>query len=285
MSAQGSRSRNGRLPAGRKADLVAYVTERGQVSVAALAERFGVSPDTIRRDLDALDSQGMLIRTHGGAVSTSLVPDPDTGTDVRARLHADDKLSIATAAAACVRDGASLFVNGGTTTLAVMRRLGGRRNLRVVTNNLLLPEAVPGEAVEELFMVGGPVRASALTTTGPLSSAFGALPTPGVAFRCDIALIGVGAVGPTGYSTSHLPEAALIAEMARNATTVIVLADSSKFGRTLFATTGALSMADVLITDTPPAPELARALAEAGVTVNVADALADGDGGPAGPTG
>ncbi|MFF0739241.1 DeoR/GlpR family DNA-binding transcription regulator [Streptomyces sp. NPDC004111] len=276
---RGKEPRSGRLPAGRKADVLAYVNEHHQVSVAVLAGHFGVSADTVRRDLDELDSQGALIRTHGGAVSTSLVPDPDTGTEVRARLHAEDKQSIADAAAACIRDGASLFVNGGTTTLAVMRKLRQRRQLRVVTNNLLLPEAVVGGAVEELFLVGGPVRASAMTTTGPLASAFGLDCTQesGVEFRCDVALIGVGAVDAKGgFSTSHLAEAVLIDAMARHATTVIVVADSSKFGRTLFARIGALRMADVLVTDSAPSAELAEALAAEGVTVNVADALSPG---------
>src|SRR6476659_8453265 len=71
-----------RLPAGRKADLAAYVAEQGQVTVANLAERFDVSPDTIRRDLDALDADGVLIRTHGGAISPQAVPRPDTGVEV-----------------------------------------------------------------------------------------------------------------------------------------------------------------------------------------------------------
>ena len=77
-----------RLPAGRKAELTAYVTEMGQVTVARLAERFDVSLDTIRRDLDQLDSDGVLIRTHGGAISVSASPRPDTGLAVRARMQA-----------------------------------------------------------------------------------------------------------------------------------------------------------------------------------------------------
>ena len=92
-----------RLPAGRKADLAAYVAEQGQVTVANLAERFDVSPDTIRRDLDALDADGVLIRTHGGAISPQAVPRPDTGVDVRLRLQTAAKDQIGALAAGLVR--------------------------------------------------------------------------------------------------------------------------------------------------------------------------------------
>src|SRR3954471_20120213 len=100
-----------RLPAGRKADLAAFVGEVGQVTVANLAERFDVSPDTIRRDLDQLDADGVLIRTHGGAISLQAVPRPDTGLDVRLRLQTTAKDQIGALAAGLVEDGTALMIN------------------------------------------------------------------------------------------------------------------------------------------------------------------------------
>ena len=125
-----------RLPAGRKAELAAYVAEVGQVTVARLAKRFDVSADTIRRDLDQLDADGVLIRTHGGAVSLSAFPRPDTGLDVRARVQASAKDRIGALAAGLVPDGASLIVNAGTTTLAAARHLRDHRDLTIATNSL-----------------------------------------------------------------------------------------------------------------------------------------------------
>ncbi len=148
-----------RLPAGRKADLAAYVSEVGEVTVTALAARFGVSPDTIRRDLDQLDTDGLLIRTHGGAISTTALPRPDTGIDVRLRLQIEAKDTIGALAAQLVQDGSSVMMNGGTTVLAVAR--------------------------------SGSVQLVTQTTTGPIRfhSTSGGSEHP---LRCDLAVIGVG---------------------------------------------------------------------------------------------
>src|SRR4051795_4772852 len=112
------------LPAGRKAQLAAYVTEAGQVTVSALAERFGVSIDTIRRDLDQLSAEGILVRTYGGAVTPSTTSRPDRAVDVRLTIQKKEKDAIARLAASLVQDSSSIMINGGTTTLALARALG-----------------------------------------------------------------------------------------------------------------------------------------------------------------
>src|SRR4051794_2122567 len=101
------------LPAGRKAQLAAHVAEAGQVTVSALAERFGVSIDTIRRDLDQLSSEGVLVRTYGGAVSRSALPRVDRAVDVRLSLQEGEKDKIAALAASLVEDGSTVMINGG----------------------------------------------------------------------------------------------------------------------------------------------------------------------------
>ena len=112
------------LPAGRKAQLAAYVTEAGQVTVGELAERFGVSIDTVRRDLDQLASDGALVRTYGGAVSLATIARTDRAVDQRLAIQEQEKEKIAALAAALVQDGSTIMINGGTTTLAVARNLG-----------------------------------------------------------------------------------------------------------------------------------------------------------------
>jgi len=264
----GSTSRGGQLPAHRKADLAAYVANAGQVTVAELAERFQVSLDTVRRDLDELDQAGTILRTHGGAVSPSLVPRTDTGLDVRSRLHSGAKDVIGRLAAELVVGDSTLMVNGGTTTLALAKHLPSRAGLRIITNNLHLPSALPAGAAEEIFVVGGTVRLSAQATTGPLFSAFGLDHASDLDVRCDLAFIGVGAVSTDeGYSTGNVSEAGLMREMMRRSDKVVVLADASKLGRSVFARIGTLDVADVLVTDRAPSPDLAAALAAAGVEV------------------
>ena len=254
-----------RLPAGRKADLAAFVAESGQVTVAALSEHFGVSIDTVRRDLDQLDREGVLVRTHGGAVSAA-GPRTDRGLDVRLRMQVAEKEAIAKVAAGLVADGTVVMLNAGTTTLAVAHALRDHRELTIATNNLRIPAEISPKAIRDLYVFGGAVRTNTQATTGPVAFTMNA-GGPEVDIQCDLALIAVGAVATSGYSTSNLGDAAMMADMMQRAQHTAILADSSKMGRRLFAQVATLERADYLVTDTPPAPELADALAQAGVQV------------------
>ncbi|GAA0583649.1 DeoR/GlpR family DNA-binding transcription regulator [Paractinoplanes ferrugineus] len=260
-----SNERQRHLPAGRKAQLAAYVAETGQVTVSELAERFGVSIDTVRRDLDQLAADGSLVRTYGGAVSLSTVSrTTDRAVDQRLAVQEQEKEKIAALAAALVQDGSTIMINGGTTTLALARNLGQHRELTVATNNLLVPGALPTTAIRDIYLFGGAVRSLTLATIGPVS--FRANTGADLDISCDLALIGVGAVSSeAGYTTSNLAEAAMMQEMISRAARVAILADSSKFGRRLFAQVSELGAADFLITDTAPPPDLRDALEANGV--------------------
>jgi DeoR family transcriptional regulator, fructose operon transcriptional repressor len=260
-----SAGRGRRLPAGRKADLAAFVAESGQVTVAALSEHFGVSIDTVRRDLDQLDREGVLVRTHGGAVSVD-GPRTDRGLDVRLRMQTAEKEAIAKVAAGLVGDGTVIMLNAGTTTLAVAHALREHRELTIATNNLRIPSEISPKAIRDLYVFGGAVRTITQATTGPVAFTMTA-GGPEVDIQCDLALIAVGAVATSGYSTSNLGDAAMMADMMQRAQHTAILADSSKMGRRLFAQVASLDRADYLVTDAAPAPELADALAQAGVKV------------------
>jgi len=263
------------LPAGRKARLAAYVAETGQVTVAALAERFGVSIDTIRRDLDQLSADGVLVRTYGGAVSLSTVSRVDRAVDIRLNLQEAEKEKIAALALALVEDGSTIMINGGTTTLALARKLHNHRDLTVATNNLLVPPALSTTAIRDLYVFGGAVRVTTQATIGPVS-----LRVAGgteLDIRCDLALIGVGAISiDAGYSTSNAGEAAMMRDMMSRAARVAILADSSKFGRRLFSQISELGSADYLVTDSTPPPDLLEALSDHGVEVITAETAPSG---------
>ncbi|MGV9383654.1 DeoR/GlpR family DNA-binding transcription regulator [Nonomuraea sp. NPDC003707] len=263
--------RQRRLPAGRKAQLAAYVAEAGQVTVSALAERFGVSIDTIRRDLDQLSADGVLVRTYGGAVSQATLSRVDRAVDVRLKMEEREKEKIAVLAASLVKDGSIIMINGGTTTLAVARNLRNHRDLTVVTNSLLVPPALPPSAVRDVYVFGGAVRTLTLATIGPVS--FRASDGSELDISCDLALIGVGAVSAAGYTTSNLAEAAMMREMISRAARVAILADSSKFDRRLFAQVSELGGADFLVTDSTPPPDLLDALTENGVELITPETL------------
>ncbi|MEO8261685.1 MAG: DeoR/GlpR family DNA-binding transcription regulator [Pseudolysinimonas sp.] len=255
-----------RLPAGRKADLAAFVTEAGQVTVAMLAERFEVSIDTVRRDLDQLDLEGLVVRTHGGAVSVSERPRNDRDLEVRLRMQTAEKEAIAAVAAELVEDGMVIMINAGTTALALARALRNHRELTIATNNLRVPAELAPECFRDLYVFGGAVRTITQATTGPVTFKM----TSGgseVDIRCDLALIAVGAVSDSGYSTSNLGDAAMMTEMMQRAARTAILADSTKLGRRLFAQVSPIEGADFLITDLAPRADLADLLDQKGVRV------------------
>ncbi|HWS35438.1 MAG TPA: DeoR/GlpR family DNA-binding transcription regulator [Actinoplanes sp.] len=254
------------LPAGRKAQLAAFVAEAGQVTVAELAERFKVSIDTVRRDLDQLAADGALVRTYGGAVSVATASRTDRAVDQRLAFMEQEKDKIATLAADLVQDASTIMINGGTTTLATARRLGQHRDLTIATNNLLIPGALPVTAIRDIYVFGGAVRQLTLATVGPVS--FRTAGGADLDITCDLALIGVGAVAAdAGFTTSNIAEAAMMQEMISRAARVAILADSSKFDRRLFAQVSELNAADYLITDAAPPTALQEALDAAGVEV------------------
>lgn len=260
-----------RLPAGRKAELLAYVAEAEQVTVAQLAERFEVSPDTVRRDLHQLHRDGLVVRTHGGAVSVDAIGAAEKRLDVRLQLHTDEKERIGALAATLVSSNSVLMLNAGTTTLSVVHHLSERRDLTIATNNLRIATEISPKIVRDLYLFGGSVRLGGQATVGPVS-----LQLPGgrdLQLRCDLALISVGAVSAKGgYSTSNLSEAVMMGEMMERAARVAILADSSKFTEPLFAQIAELERAHYLVTDAAPPPDLADALEYAGVEILVAEA-------------
>lgn len=281
VTGDGPDGRQRQLPAGRKAHLAAYVAETGQVTVSELAERYGVSIDTIRRDLDQLSAEGVLVRTYGGAVSPSTTSHPDRAVDVRLTIQEWEKEAIAAIAASLVKDSSSILINGGTTTLALARSLRNHHDLTVATNNLLIPRALSSTAIRDLYIFGGAVRLLTLATVGRVT-----LRTAGddLDISCDLGFIGVGAVSAgVGYTTSNLAEAAMMREMMARSSRVAILADSSKLDRRLFAQIAELGSADYLITDSTPGSELLEALAEAGVEVLTPEGSGEGAGAGSGP--
>ena len=253
------------LPARRRSELVRLARSRGQVTIAELMEMFDVSADTVRRDLDLLAERRLLTRTHGGAVATDDLVTRDAPLTERLTTRKAAKDRIAQAAVALVSDGETLIINGGSTTRAFAAGLGVRRNLTVVTNNLGIPPALSGEAVRDVYILGGQYRAEAQVTIGEVG--FGSV----TGISADTAVIGVGGLSAAGgLSTTILAEAGIIAAMIAAARRTIVLADSSKCGHDSFAQIAPLARIDTLVTDAAPAVDLGRALEEAGVDLVIA---------------
>jgi DeoR family transcriptional regulator, aga operon transcriptional repressor len=233
----------------------------GSVCVAEIAAKLGVSTASIRRDLQLLEKQRLLSRTHGGAVANSTAY--ELPLRYRGGRHREEKRRIAAAAAAHVAgDVASVGLTGGTTTTEVARRLADRQGLTVVTNALNIAAELALRPDIKLIVTGGTARSESYELVGPLAEATLA------GINLDLAVVGVdGITVAAGLTTHHDIEAHTNRVLIGRARHVIVVADGSKVGRLAFSRICDVGSVHELITDaSAPAGELQR-LADAGVVV------------------
>ena len=251
------------LVADRHRRILELARQTGSVSVEALAAQLGVTPQTIRKALNDLAARAMLSRVHGGAVVTSGVGNLDHAT--RAAVAADAKAAIGAAAAGLVPDGASLFVNVGTTTEAVARALtrpgDTHRELLVITNNLNVVDILAPRDGVEVIAAGGRVRASDRAVVGALAMDFIR------GFRVDYAVIGASAIDADGTLLDFDVEEVRVSQtIIAHARKVILVADASKIGRAAPVRIAGIDAIDYLVTDRID-PALAAACNDAGVAV------------------
>jgi len=265
VSIEGEAS-GGALPALRHSRLLHYLQDRGQATVAELVALLEVSRDTVRRDLDLLERRGLLVRTHGGAVTKDRLVRVDTTMGLRMDEHVDAKRRIGQAASELIRDEETLILNGGSTICFFAAALGGRRNLTIVTNNLRLPAVVPEGSIQSIHILGGSYWPNYQVTIG----AIGFVSVAGI--HADTAVIGCTGVAASGISMTKLDEAAHTAGMIGVASRTIVVADRSKFGIAAFANIAPLDDIQCLVTDGDPPPDLVEALDRAGEQVLVCGA-------------
>lgn len=249
-----------RRTADRRAELRRILEREGKAGVDQLAGSLGVSPATVRRDLARLEREGVIVRSHGGAVRV------DRGYEVpidhRLLSQADEKRRIALHAAGLVADGAVVGVTGGTTTMEVARALSGRADLTVVTNALNIGAELAVRRNIRLVLTGGTARTASFELSGPIAE------RTLRDYNLDIAFVGVDGVDAgAGFTTHNDLEATTNASLVRRADRVVVVADSTKLGRVKFARICDLSAADLLITDDGASEEEVLTLKSAGLEV------------------
>ncbi|MEO8477790.1 MAG: DeoR/GlpR family DNA-binding transcription regulator [Actinomycetota bacterium] len=234
----------------------------GTVGVAELVGRLGVSAATIRRDLELLEEQRLLTRTHGGAVGQGVLY--ELPLRYKASRHQDEKRRIAVAAAALVDDGAAVGLTGGTTCTEVARELVDRQRLTVVTNALNIAGELAIRPNLKLVVTGGYARPESYELVGPLAERSLA------GLNLDVVFLGADGVSPhAGLTTHHEVEAHTDLALIERARRVIVVADSSKIGLVAFAQICAVDRIHELITDKGAAPGKVAELREAGVVVTI----------------
>lgn len=232
----------------RHPQILALARRDGRVTVEGLAETFGVTVQTVRRDLADLAEAGRLERVHGGAVLPSGTR--NIALEERRALNAAAKDAMARACAARIPDGAALFLTIGTSVEALARALLHHDGLLVVTNALSAAEILRANPRAEIVLTGGTLRRADGGLVGPQA-------VDGVeGFRTDIAVLSCSAIDAAGTLLDYdRDEVAVTRAVLRNARQRMLLADHSKFRRQAPARVGSLAQMQTVFSDTPlPAP-------------------------------
>lgn len=235
--------------AARRARIVDLVRRQGFAAIEAMAATFAVTPQTIRRDINELCAQGLLRRYHGGAGLPSSVE--NLAYPQRQVLHLEEKRRIARAVADAVPDGASLFINIGTTTEEVAKALLDHRGLRVITNNLNVAATLAANPEFQVICAGGVVRSRDL---GLLGEATVDLIRQ---FKVDFGIIGISGIDLDGTLLDFDYQEVRVAQAIMASSRKVYLAtDTSKFGRGAMVRLARIDEVDTLFTDADPPPPI-----------------------------
>ncbi len=243
--------------------------DEGRVAVLELSSRFGVTTETVRRDLDALERVGALRRVHGGAVANERPSTIEPSVSERTHRRSGAKQAIAVRALDALGESfqGSIFLDAGTTTAAIAEMLPARLTAthgqaEVVTHSLTFAPSLASADSVSLTVIGGRIRGITAAAVG--AGTVRAIET----IRPDIAFVGANGVSARfGLSTPDPEEAAVKTAIVNAARKVVLVADASKFDRELLVGFARLDDIDVLVTDASPTADLSAALKKAGTEV------------------
>ncbi|GAA4130360.1 DeoR/GlpR family DNA-binding transcription regulator [Aminobacter aganoensis] len=257
-------SQNHKALAPRRHDeILRRLAADGSVGITELAAFFDVSRETIRRDMKFLAERGQLDLVHGGA---TLFESTEPALTLRSQENAGGKAAIGRAAATLVEDGMVVFLDSGTTTLAVAHALAGKQNLTVCTTSLVIALHMCRQPHVRVHVLGGEIDPSEEAAVG-----IDALDAIG-RFRIDVAFLGGGALSPDGEITDFTRNGAeQRSRMAATAARAYFVLDSSKFGRLTPLRIPRFELAAGVIVDAPPPAAMVEALERKGPKVIVGE--------------
>lgn len=255
------------LAESRRKLLLDLITRQGFATLEELVKALGVSESTVRRDLEALDQAGSIRRTHGGAVCSAEVRSMPA-LDDRVSAQAAEKRAIGLATASLIDDGETVLLDGGTTTLEVARALVGRP-VQVVTNSLPIASLLASSKDSDLILIGGYVSPRTGVAMGPLA----------IATMRDIrvrkAILGAGGIVAEGIYNSNVLLVETERTMMECGQEVVIVADSTKFGRLSLSWLCGLDAVDRVVVDSGLSHKDQDMLNKAGVKVHLAPLAID----------
>lgn len=245
----------------RQEQIARFIQDAQRASIVEICRRFQVSEATARRDLETLASQGKVRRTHGGAIALTPIP-PELPVYQRLSDQSDEKDRIGREAACFVQDASSIFLGGGTTTLAAAQHLALRKDLTVITNSLVIANRLIEAPGIHLVILGGILRRSELSMVGHITEqALSEL-------HVDKVLIGIHGidleVGLTNHSLQETMTDRAILQLSQE---IVVLADHTKCGQVSTSLVAPISRVHTLITGVETCMEFTNALAAKGARV------------------
>lgn len=254
------------LPAQRRDRILSEVHKDRFISVLELAQRLSVSISTVRRDLVDLEREGVIVRTHGGAALVGRGLPEEMSEKVRAQQRIEQKRAIARAAAPVIEGSGTAILDSGTTTLEVARCLNPREHLRIVTDSVEIAWELRDRENITVILTGGVMRKNAYNLFGTLAE------QSLMGLHAQVCVMGCSGLtleeGLTKHDIEALPVRRRMIEVSRQ---LIVVADSSKLGRTGLASICEIERVDTLITDPEISPEFKRGLEGHGVEVIIAE--------------
>ena len=236
--------RNAYIPAERQKKMMEYIEIHTSAQIHELAAEFHVSEATVRRDLDELDQQGALRRTHGGAIKVDRSTSYEHMYTEKIGLMTEEKHRIARYAAQMVHNGDTVMIDSGTTAFFIAQALSSHENLTLITNDLCIAYQTPIHPSSTLIVTGGTRRQGRQELVGTMTENF-IRDT-----RVDIAFIGADGVDFTaGVTNANFAEIGVKRLMIQSAMRSVVVADHGKFGRVALARVCDLNEPDMILTD------------------------------------
>ena len=250
----------------RYAAILRMIRETNIVKIGDIAKKLKVSNETARRDLETLQDQKLLKRVHGGAVLVDplIYTGPQSIPLPKAEVSYDEKAAIGAEAAKTVRNGETIFLDIGTTTLQIAKNLRNKKDLTVLTTSLDIINELAGTPVT-LIILGGKLINDDLHIASPFTEEIFAR------YYVDKSFISCGGIAQNGDITDYSDIALKRSVVREHSNRMILVADSGKFGKKSFVKVCDLDMVDAVITDTNLRPDFRESMAEKGIEVVFAD--------------
>jgi DeoR family transcriptional regulator of aga operon len=242
----------------RRQKIQQILTEKKRILVGEVSEEFGTSQVTIRKDLEILEKRGILTRVHGGAILNSSSGQDLTLTE-KERIHTNEKRRIAYLAESLISPGDTIILDSGSTTSQLAHLLKYKKGITVITNAVNIASELAASDLT-VILTGGELREKSFSLVGPIAE------DSLRSITADKLFLGVDGIDfEFGLTTPNILEARVNKMMIKVATQVILMADSSKFGRRSVGVIDSLDSIDRIVTDSKISKEYLERLSELGI--------------------